>query len=117
MAPDDDSLGPVRPYVLTGGRTEPTRRLDRQSLVGASSFLPRAPLGPTEAKIVNLCRDQFLSVHEVAGRLSQPIQVTKIQVSDLLDQRYLVVPAPTGFTSDPTDPDLLRSVLVGLKKL
>lgn len=117
MGPDDDGLGPVRPYVLTGGRTAPTRRLDRQSLVGASSFLPRAPLGPAEAKIVNLCRDQFLSVHEVAGRLSQPIQVTKIQVSDLLDKRFLVVPAPANFTTNPTDPELLRRVLVGLREL
>lgn len=113
----DDSLGPVRPYVLTGGRTEPTRRLERHSLVAASSLPPKAPLGPNQAKIVDLCRGQFLSVHEVAARLYLPIQVAKIWVSDLLDQRYLVVPPPTGFTTDPTDPDLLRSLLAALKRL
>jgi hypothetical protein len=114
---DGDTLGPVRPYVLTGGRTEPTRRLDRASLVKTSSSPPDTPIGPIEATIVSLCRGQFLSVHEIAGRLGLALQVAKILISDLLDKRHLAVPAPTGFTSDPKDPDFLRSVLAALERL
>ncbi|WP_308042176.1 DUF742 domain-containing protein [Streptomyces sp. 8L] len=106
----------MRPYVLTGGRTEPRHQLDRTSLVRASSSPPKSLLGPHQARIVNLCRGRLLSVHEVAGRIAQPLQVTKIWVSDLLDQHYLVVPTPSGFTSDPTDPVFLRSVLEGLER-
>ncbi|MCA1220044.1 DUF742 domain-containing protein [Streptomyces sp. 8L] len=116
MTLDDGSLGPVRPYVLTRGRTEPTHQLDRASLVRASSSPPMSRLGPHEARIVNLCQGQLLSVHEIAGRIAQPLQVTKIWVSDLLDQHYLAVPAPSGFTSDPTDPVFLRSVLESLER-
>jgi Protein of unknown function (DUF742) len=50
------------------------------------------------------------SVAEIAATLQQPVQVTKIVLSDLIDSGALIIAVPDT-SSDPTDVHLLEAVL------
>ncbi|MEU0722816.1 DUF742 domain-containing protein [Streptomyces sp. NPDC006140] len=114
----DDDLGAVRPYALVHGRVSPTHpELDRASLVQASSEPPATALQTHYAQVFDLCRFGPRSVAEIAATLGKPMQVVKIWLSDLLDDRYLTVPMPVGFETAVTDPRVLEDVLAGLHKL
>ncbi|MBH1935307.1 DUF742 domain-containing protein [Streptomyces sp. AV19] len=110
--------GPVRPYVITGGRTAPSRdSLALETLVmatGGSTF-PPPDLTPEAAEILGLCV-QLLSVAEVAAHLRQPVAVVKVLLGDLLDAG-LVLTRPPVTAADRHDPSLLKEVLDGLRQL
>jgi hypothetical protein len=113
-------LGAPRPYALVQGRAKPSRDLERTTLVILSANSPSTPLQPHYEQIVSLCTSAPCSVAEIAGTLRQPLQVTKVMVSDLMADHYLVVPPlPEMFGSrvDGSDKRLLKDVLNGLHKL
>jgi hypothetical protein len=112
---NDDGIGRLRLYSLTGGRTTPTRQLDLAALVHASSGDP-PPLDGEGEQIHALCRVEARSIAELAGLLRQPATVIKILVADLLDSGALVHATP-DFSADPTDIDILERVLDGLRAL
>jgi hypothetical protein len=106
----------VRPYTLTGGRTEPTHaNLPIETLVAttASGAAARWELESEAEAILDLCY-HLLSVAEVAARLHLPLGVTRVIVADLADSGYVQLhrPAPV---SDRPDSALLRRVLHGLR--
>ncbi|MGI5338503.1 DUF742 domain-containing protein [Streptomyces sp. CA-181903] len=125
--------GPVRPYVITGGRVAPSRdTLALETLVvaaesagatgatgvpgAAASTGEHAPdLSPECAEILELCV-RLLSVAEVAAHLRQPVAVIKVLLADLLDAG-LVVARPPVTAADRHDPALLKEVLDGLRQL
>ncbi|WP_354641771.1 DUF742 domain-containing protein [Kitasatospora camelliae] len=110
--------GPVRPYVITGGRSRSSREvLAVESLVAAVPGA--APTGDAVNRehlaITALC-GRLLSVAEIAAHLRLPISVVKVLVGDLwgLGAVQVLPPAPR---TDRLPTALLEEVLVGLRQL
>lgn len=105
-----------RPYTVTGGRTKPSTHLDLMSLVRATGRGQVAPerLGREHAQALRLCRAPT-SVAEVAAHLRQPVMVTKVLLSDLIESGALTARFPAMF--DPPDPTQLKALVDALRKL
>ena len=111
----DNDLPALRNYALTGGRTRPDHDLDMGCLIQtAASADPLTPLAPEKAQVLELCRDQPLGVAEIAGRLRQPLQVTKILLSDLISDGVLINTSPLVPDGSP-GVDVMKAVLDGLR--
>ncbi|MER6826108.1 DUF742 domain-containing protein [Streptosporangium sp. NPDC000563] len=114
-----DEAGPiVRPYVLTRGRTEPSRgRFDLITLVVTiRQVSSREPgLEPESQAIVRLCL-QAQSVAEIAAHMNLPAGTVRVLLSDLLDQGFIAMQEPHSET-DMHDERLYRAVLDGLRAL
>ena len=107
---------PVRSYVLTGGRTVPTRNTVRpETLVIAAS--PGKPLpisaGRTERALLGMCRS-LISLAEAAAYLELPVSVVLVVASDLVDSSHLLVRTTEGA---PLNREVLEELLHGLRKL
>ena len=109
----------VRPYALTRGRTRPGRSdLPLEALVrvvaGASD-----PIGTTERRrILDLTRDQILSVAELSAHLSLPLGVVRVLVGDLADEGLVVVHTGSPAAAPPAaNLKVLESVLDGISAL
>ncbi|MET8627172.1 DUF742 domain-containing protein [Kitasatospora sp. NPDC004669] len=112
--------GPVRPYVITSGRSRPTRAdLAIESLVSALSEPPELPehvlLNREHRRILGLCHS-LLSVAEVAAHLGLPLGVVKVLVGDLWDLGAVQVLPPVP-QAERLPTTLLEEVLVGLRQL
>lgn len=115
-APAD--LGPVPPYVITGGRSRPSRAsLTLLTLVMAANTPEQLPddLAPEHRRIVALCR-RLRSVAEVAAHLGLPVSVAKVLIADLLDGGHVLVRHSATAERGP-DRSVLENVLVGLRQL
>jgi uncharacterized protein DUF742 len=102
----EDPRQRIRPYTMTGGRTNPTRAdLELEALVATRRHGPpaSADLVLEQRSIVELCRET-LSIAEVSARLGIPINVVKILVGDLADAG-LVVPDQAGGWPAPEGSD------------
>lgn len=112
-----DDGGPlVRPYFLTGGRSQPSRRnLELITLVMAMTRIVKEPVSPEYVEIMEICQ-QPASVAEVSAKLKVPLVVVKIMLSDLIERGYLITSSPP-VTSDIPSPELLQAVLYGLRRL
>ncbi|MEU3519920.1 DUF742 domain-containing protein [Streptomyces sp. NPDC006654] len=108
----------VRPYVITGGRGLPSG--DELALHTLVTLAPdsRLPLGasPEVRAIWDLCGGGYLSVAEVAGHLELPVGVTRLLLTDLLEQGQLLHRAPPA-RAQYVDRAILVEVLHGLEKL
>ncbi|AUG79011.1 hypothetical protein CFP65_4257 [Kitasatospora sp. MMS16-BH015] len=113
--------GPVRPYVITGGRSRPSRNvLALESLVAAvpAAELPdpeAAGLGREHLRILGLARE-LLSVAEIAAHLRLPLGVVKVLLGDLWDLGAVHVRPPVE-QAERLPATLLEEVLVGLRQL
>ena len=118
----DRNAGPVvRPYAVTGGRTEPAdgEVLDLITIVveagrGSGAADP-IDFSPEHRRIVSLCR-RPATVADVASDTELPLGVVRVLLADLIQSgRIKVLPQrPTG--QQPST-DLLREVLHGLRAL
>jgi hypothetical protein len=85
----DDTL--VRPFLLTGGRTEPLQDgLRLESVVHSGPAAVSAPLRFELRQIVDLCRSPT-TVADVAARLRVPLGVAKVLIADLVSGGYATV--------------------------
>jgi predicted Rossmann fold nucleotide-binding protein DprA/Smf involved in DNA uptake len=118
---DRDSDPVVRPYAVTGGRTEPAdgEVLDLIAVIMASAR-PAEPtdqlgLSPEHRRILNLCR-RPATVADVASDTALPVGVIRVLLADLIQQgRIKVLPGrPPG---QKPSAQLLREVLHGLRAL
>ena len=99
---DRDSGPVVRPYAVTGGRTEPAdgEVLDLIAVIMASGR-PAEPadqlgLSPEHRRILGLCR-QPATVADVASDTGLPVGVVRVLLADLIQQgRIRVLPRPPG---------------------
>jgi hypothetical protein len=124
MAPADDrwldhEAGPVvRPYALTGGRTRPSgeESFDLMAMVTAvrGALGSTYDLEPEHLTLLRLCRLPA-SVADLASDMDLPLGVVRILLSDMRDRGLVRVyhPVPTRLT----DPQLLREVADGLRRL
>jgi hypothetical protein len=114
----DRDAGPVvRPYALTGGRTRPSgESFDLVSMVVAIRGTRADPqdLEPEHLSVLRRCRLP-ISVADLAADLDLPLGVVRILVADVRERGLVAVhhPVPVRLT----DPQLLREVADGLRKL
>jgi Protein of unknown function (DUF742) len=117
----DRNAGPVvRPYAVTGGRTEPAdgEVLDLITIVVAGQgSMDSDPIefSPEHRRIVSLCRNPA-TVADVASDTALPLGVVRVLLADLIQSGRIKVlrQRPTG--QQPST-DLLREVLHGLRAL
>ncbi|MCP4224486.1 MAG: DUF742 domain-containing protein [Actinomycetia bacterium] len=108
----------VRPYLLTGGRTQAETELPLETLIHSTEQgnATLDELNLEREQIVTLCHEP-ISVTEVAARLSLPIQVTRVIVGDLIDEGLVQSHVAPETASDRPDLNLLERVLGGLQSL
>jgi hypothetical protein len=114
----DRDAGPiVRPYAVIGGRTRPSgETFDLMTMVTA---VPGAEddaydLEPEHLTLLRLCR-RPTPVADLAADLELPLGVVRILLSDVRERRLLTVDQPVP--ERLTDPQLLREVADGLRRL
>ncbi|WP_407642795.1 DUF742 domain-containing protein [Actinacidiphila yanglinensis] len=123
---DSDRRTPrVRPYALTGGRTECGHVLLVETFVATIDCPDEQPVltrggwaekvMPELRAIVELCR-RLRSVAEISALLRIPLGVVRVLISDLADQGRIRVYG-TGYGPGGPDRALLERVLSGLRRL
>jgi Protein of unknown function (DUF742) len=111
----------VRPYALTGGRTDPAGGavLDLISVVVAAGPPPAAAgsrrLSPEHRKLIALCQEP-MTVADAAADMALPLGVVRVLLADLLQQKLITL-QPRRAARPQASPDLLREVLNGLRSL
>jgi hypothetical protein len=118
----DREAGPVvRPYALTGGRTDPVGDaiLDVIAVIAASgpplTRADSAKLGPEHRKLLRLCQLPA-TVADVAADIALPLGVVRVLLSDLIQQGLITV-QPRRAPRPQASTDLLKEVLDGLRAL
>ncbi|MGE5292082.1 MAG: DUF742 domain-containing protein [Micromonosporaceae bacterium] len=115
---DDPAASPlVRPYAVTGGRTQPKYQLQIEAMVAASHYEPRdlSVLSPECQAILGFCRD-WRSVAEISAVLRLPLGVARVLVADMAVEGLVRV-HQTDHAEGRPDLNLLERVLSGLRKL
>ena len=109
------AAGPERIYVITGGRSGPGpgTRLDLVTLLVTRSEAD-AGLLPEQQAILRMCRWP-LSVAEISAHLCLPFSATAVLITDLVRAGLLAERRPVR--SAVSDPELLREVIRGLRRL
>ncbi|RFU39252.1 DUF742 domain-containing protein [Actinomadura logoneensis] len=119
----------VRPYALTGGRTQyDGHDLDMVALIetagepeesGQARGLHRGghadALDPEHEMILSLCRTP-LSVVEIASDLELPLGVVRVLLGDLLDRSLVRVRRPAPVAQFPGE-RVLKEVIDGIRAL
>jgi Protein of unknown function (DUF742) len=118
----DRNSGPVvRPYALTGGRTEPAdgEVLDLITVIVAVRQAPEIDdnirFSPEHRKILSLCRRQA-TLADVASDMALPVGVVRVLTADLIQQGRIAV-VPRRAPGQQPSTDLLKEVLHGLHAL
>lgn len=124
----DDAAGPVvRPYAMTRGRTSHAAE-DRLDLIALVITEERADVADEEAgagdeilapehfHILTRCRQDPVSVAELAAELDLPVGVLRVLIGDLLDAGLVRVARPVP-PAELVDEQLLRDVIAGLRAL
>lgn len=125
LPPDDpggqdfDEYSSVRPYTLTRGRTRPSSSLPIEALVRAMGEVRRG-LDNEHRRIIELTRDEYVSVAEISAHLKLPVGVIRVLVADLSEQKLVRVDGLTATESSytpATSLSVLESVLNGISAL
>ena len=120
-ATEDDEEGEttrlVRPYAVTGGRTQPRYQLAIEALVTATVTGQRdlSVLAPECQIILQFCED-WRSVAEVSAVLRLPLGVARILIADMATEGLVRIHQSDDPEGRP-DLSLLKRVLDGLRKL
>ncbi|MFJ2478364.1 DUF742 domain-containing protein [Streptomyces sp. NPDC087659] len=114
MTPPREKRGLVRPYVVTEGRSHPSRNtFDLLTLV-TSTGQDGSALNPEKRRLVTLCAGGALSVAEVGAWLELPLSVVKVLLADLTDSGHIRSRPPIPPVELP-EVHLLQEVLNGLR--
>ena len=116
-AEEEGSTRLVRPYTVTGGRTQPRYKLAIEALVTATVLEPRdlSVLAPECQAILQFCRD-WRSVAEISAVLRIPLGVARILVADMSADGLVRIHQRDEAEGRP-DLNLLERVLSGLRKI
>ncbi|MEW1645943.1 MULTISPECIES: DUF742 domain-containing protein [unclassified Streptomyces] len=82
VEPDEDATF-VRPFIITGGRSEPLQADLRLETLVVAVGVPDPSLAFERRHIVAVC-EQPTTVAEVAHRVGVPLGVAKVLISDLV---------------------------------
>ncbi|OON77997.1 DUF742 domain-containing protein [Streptomyces tsukubensis] len=108
----------LRSYVITRGRTRPTRNtMGLDTLLVATEPAPPLPPSATREQhaLLRMC-SRLLSLVESAAHLELPVSLVKVLVSDLVDSGHLTARSGVPRAVRP-DSQLLQEVLDGLRRL
>jgi hypothetical protein len=117
----DKNAGPVvRPYALTGGRTQPISGtiLDLIAVIVVSTWdqgFDDVALSPEHRRILGLCRAP-VTVADVASTLALPVGVVRVLLADLIGDGRITILAQRPAGEQPSAA-LLKEVLHGLRAL
>jgi len=113
-----DEASRVRPYAWTGGRTRSSVDLQLETLVSTSDIgLDEALLNQVEYRAVGtLCRHPH-SVAEVAAKLSVPLGVAKVILSDMAELGLISIHRTFADADIAAHLVLMERVLSGLRRL
>jgi hypothetical protein len=114
----------VRPYAVTGGRTEPVdgEPLDLLAVVVAVRQSPdaseagdRVHMTPEHRQILAVCRRR-ITVADIAADVGLPVGVVRVLLADLIQEGTVVVmrQRPAG---EQASNDMLQEILNGLRAL
>ena len=115
--PRDQKSALVRPYAVTGGRTQPRYQLQIEAMVAASHYEARdlSVLSPECQAILGFCRE-WRSIAEISAVLRLPLGVARVLVADMAVDGLVRVHQIDHAHGRP-DLNLLERVLSGLRKL
>jgi hypothetical protein len=107
----------VRPYAVTGGRTQPNYHLQIEAMVAASHYEAHdlSVLSPECQSILGFCRD-WRSIAEISAVLRMPLGVARVLVGDMAQEGLVRVHQADHGLGRP-DLNLLERVLSGLRRL
>lgn len=122
MATHAESTGPfdgtgsprVRPYTLTGGRTQGRHQLPVDTIVSVAGYDPALSetLMPESRALYEQARED-VSIADLSELLAIPLGVVRVLVSDLTARGALVVQPPHTYRHDQR---MLERILDGLTK-
>ncbi|OBA92496.1 hypothetical protein A5662_21155 [Mycobacteriaceae bacterium 1482268.1] len=115
----DDQPSLVRPYTLTAGRTDSRINLPLEAPIESvlSDKPQRWPGNDVRAQICAMCLESP-SVAEIAARLSLPIGVARVLISDLVSAGHLRVRTTLSDQSSIDERrELIGRTLRGLRAL
>ena len=113
-ATGDDTGRLLRPYTITGGRTDAPEFLNLESQLRRTERIDAASPHRWEAARIIEMAGRPIAVVEVAARVGLPVGVAKVVIADLIDQGALTTghrPPETSFSN------LLERVLDALDRL
>jgi hypothetical protein len=109
----------VRPYAVTGGRTEPGDggTLDLLALVLASRQPAESGvnLTPEHRRILRLCREQA-TVADIAADTTLPVGVVRVLLGDLIKDGAVTVVRRRA-AGEQAGTEVLQEILNGLRAL
>jgi Protein of unknown function (DUF742) len=107
----------VRPYAVTGGRTEPRYQLEIEAMVAVAHYQDRdlSVLSPECQAILGL-GGGWRSVAEISAVLQIPLGVVRILIADMAVEGLVRINQLDHAQGRP-DRNLLERVLSGLRKL
>ncbi len=116
-----DSGPVVRPYAVTGGRTQPAdgETLDLLTVVVTTGQPAAADdparLTPEHRKILGMCGQQA-TVADIAADVALPVGVVRVLLADLIQQGAITVVRQRP-ADQRTGNDVLQEILNGLRAL
>jgi hypothetical protein len=112
-----DSSPLVRPYAVTGGRTEPEggEVLDLLALVVATGTPADPDHTPEHRKIVTLCA-RPTRLADIASDMRLPVGVVRVLLGDLITSGAISVVRQRSAGQQPGN-DVLKEILNGLRAL
>jgi len=113
-----DRETPDRLYTVTGGRSQADDiDLDLVTLIVSESD-PTPGMQSEHVRMLDLCRTP-VAVAEISADLALPVSVVKILLRDLIDMGRVTARPPSSAPvhAELPHPDVLKEVLVGLRKL
>jgi hypothetical protein len=107
----------VRPYAVTGGRTEPRYELEIEAMVAVAHYQDRdlSLLSPECQAILGL-GGGWRSVAEISAVLAMPLGVVRILIADMAAEGLVRIHQLDHAEGRP-DIKLLERVLSGLRRL
>jgi hypothetical protein len=122
VSPPDDDFGDeaaiVRPYAWTGGRTKANYELRLETLISTTELAREQtrPVSLEHRSVSALCRYP-LSVAEVAAKLSIPLGVARVVLSDMAELGLISIHRTFADDDIAAHLVLMERVLSGLRRL
>ncbi|GAA1338510.1 DUF742 domain-containing protein [Actinocatenispora thailandica] len=107
----DESAAPLYDnYSRIGGRARARHSLSLDTQVRAVGSVDRAALAVEHAQILELLANRWLSVAEIAAHLRTTMNVIRVHLSDLLEERLVAISSSAGRRARPSKEDLQKVI-------
>ncbi|BCJ26658.1 DUF742 domain-containing protein [Actinocatenispora sera] len=107
----DESAAPLFDnYSRIGGRARARHTLSLDTQVRAAGTFDRTALQVEHAQILELLANRWLSVAEIAAHLHTTMNVIRVHLSDLLEERLVAIGAPANRRTRPSREDLQKVI-------